>query len=216
MGLSSDDQANNTPEKKSPPTKPVTHSPRQEIQPKIIPVEPVKVEAPVAQPADVPPSVPQGQWSTVLSQLQALQDPLLQSIFVQGRFEGFDNNKVSLGFSEKHTFFQDWLKDTQRLWKPIINNVFGENAELVYAFKASIKADAVSVEQITPVQIKVPVAQRSEPEKKKTFGNAERHHFQKAKPKEKIIIFDVSDEKWKTAQLLLKYFPGTIQLVGET
>ncbi len=208
----------NTSEKKSPLNNPVHKAVSENVElhkQAAPPIEPIKAEPEVSQPTAAQPQ----EWQTLLNQLQALNDPLLQSIFAQGIFEGFDSQKntVSLGFSDKLIFFQDWLNDTKQLWKPVIKNVFGAQAELIYSFKESIKPDiaAVTVAKVTPVQIKPPVATQAAPEKKKSFMPSERQNFQKHKPKEKIILFDVSDEKWKTANVLLKYFPGTVQLLGD-
>jgi len=156
----------------------------------------------------------QSSWSNYLHHLETLSDPLLKSIFCQALFEHHDiqSGKIAVTFSHELSFFNDWLNDTKSLWLPLIQSVFGPQAYLDPVFKEGVKVAApqVDVKVVQPIAVPKPQA----PVEKKRSQQYERDSHAssfKRKPKEKIIAINVSNsDEWRTAHMLLKYFPGTI------
>src|SRR5581483_743344 len=59
--------------------------------------------------------------------ISSLQDPLLNSVFRQGKFVQFDtaSKTLDISFSKELTFFKDWLHETAKLWAPLLTKAFG-------------------------------------------------------------------------------------------
>lgn len=159
-------------------------------------------------------------WKLFLNNVETLNDPLLNSIFCQGIFESFQDNKVTVSFSAQLAFFSDWLKDTQATWQPFLTQFFGASAQLDTQFKPEIPAQVTQIQKIdqTAVVQKAP----EKIQKKETNFVPKKTEFVRkyAQPvqikKEKVIPVDVSDkQQWPQANALLSYFPGIIVELNE-
>lgn len=84
-----------------------------------------------------------GVWGNCLRELENIQDPLVVSIFKQCAQHVYhdERNVLELTFSKDLVFFQDWLGNTEKVWKPIIEKFYGAGVML------SPKFDGVSVKQ---------------------------------------------------------------------
>lgn len=90
--------------------------------------------------------VTQGSWSTFLTSIETLNDPLLKSIFVQGKFIEQKDQAVMVEFPEQLTFFTDWLNETKKLWLPLLQQQFA-GCELVWNFIPGITVTTPVIEQ---------------------------------------------------------------------
>lgn len=88
------------------------------------------------EPAVKPPVV-SGVWQQVIEGVQALQDPLLESVFRQAVYKNSaDDGVVTVIFPAQSSFFKDLLDSSVDQWMPIIKKVFGPTARLNMVFEA--------------------------------------------------------------------------------
>lgn len=160
------------------------------------------------------------RWSAVLGHVAQLDDPLINSVFQQGRFVKCDasSNELEIAFAKEFSFFNEWLENSTALWKPIIAEQFGMQVQ----FKPLFIDDQKQIVQTnTAPASTTPVIQQSKNEPHATSAVKRTTMPQKypVSPTKKIIkqsAIDVSDkQKWPTANMLLSYFPGTIVQVQE-
>ncbi|MGC2310512.1 MAG: DNA polymerase III subunit gamma/tau [Candidatus Babeliaceae bacterium] len=171
---------------------------------------------------DVSHNAPQAQsvsnWERFLTQVKTLEDPLLNSIFVQGIFKGNHEGKIVVVFSKEFSFFKDLLVDTKKLWQPLLNATFGGEIESDFQFIEGIAAPLKKIEIQEVTQL--PNAQKSEKKEAvvpNKFNNAvpnTKNYY--TKQKETAQLVSVSDLKqYPKAQMLLKIFPGVLSEVKE-
>jgi len=70
-------------------------------------------------------------WNGFLMQLSQLDEPLLVSIFKQGKACAYDKTlaRLDVAFSKSHLFFGELLSETRPLWDPLLKKAYG--AEVV-------------------------------------------------------------------------------------
>lgn len=169
------------------------------------------------------------RWAVFLERVASLGDPLVLSIFKQGRFVGFDavSARVTLAFSKEFLFFQDWLADTKSLWQKPMQEVFTENVTCVPQFLDNEKLPESAVQAVVVPRPKVIMPERSSSshgqsqhqdgnrQAPRAFNSFARQKTMPARgPLEERV--DVSDtQRWATATMLLNYFPGTITKVQD-
>ncbi|MFC1842365.1 DNA polymerase III subunit gamma/tau [Candidatus Dependentiae bacterium] len=80
-------------------------------------------------------------WDLFLSSLVKLEDPLLSSIFRNGEVLKFDSacGDLEVTFSKQFSFFKDSLKETERLWLPILQQAYARDIN----FKPLFTGDAL-------------------------------------------------------------------------
>ena len=78
----------------------------------------------------------EGRWKKFVGAVEPLDEPLLNSIFVQGVVKKFDEQTglLEVEFSQEVKFFNAWLTETNSLWEPVLKKVFGENVTLTPLF----------------------------------------------------------------------------------
>ncbi len=131
-------------------------------------------------------------WALFLQEIETLKDPLISSIFKQADFIAFDTatQVVNVSFAQQLIFFNDWLQKTQKLWRPLLTQCFGQEAQLSYHFN-SVAAK--------PVEVVIPAAV---PPK------------QTQPSPETVTPYDV--RQGKNAQMVTRVFPGTLSLIKDT
>lgn len=154
-------------------------------------------------------------WQQFVSTISSLDDPLVSSLFQQGKVLTFDEKALSLQveFPENFIFFKDWLDNTQTVWKPLLKKSF--NQDIV--FEPVFTGQHGKLPQARPVQ-KVPVVTKVEaqPAQQKQSYQKSGSTYRSAKrttsrPVKLGPVVDVSDvATWQKANMLLNYFPGRI------
>lgn len=147
------------------------------------------------------------RWHQFVLAIESMNDPLLLSIFKQGRWQQFDSltGMVNVEFSREFSFFTDWLKDTQVIWEPILKKFFVAHATfnpVFSGFKIQEVEKKFENEKVMPNishEMPKPVARPSNTMK-----------IQQARHSGEPIL-DVSDTSaWPLAHLIMQHFPGTI------
>lgn len=172
-------------------------------------------------------------WLRFVRDVDRLGDPLLKSIFQQGRSVTYNNGSVEVAFSKQFIFFQDWLTNTHDAWSPILRSVFGKKAVLKADFtvvdaepsdvdtakkseiKSELKIEATAVATELVPKKQPAVAQPLPTTRPQRFNGqvarTTRHNVRKETP------LRITDEKsWPLAHMLLRHFPGTLTEIGET
>jgi len=161
-------------------------------------------------------------WDDFLTSVESLEDPLLSSIFKQGKFEGFDSDThtVTVSFSKEFKFFNEWLENARNLWLPLLQKVCGSDVIFNPLF---ILQGAVVNNVSKPIQKKTESSNNVV-----TNGNglassftntpavaqpicAQRGRFSPQHTQARRKIIDVSDtQRWQKSNLLLRHFSGVI------
>lgn len=165
--------------------------------PSVPPVE-LKRESkrePVVEPK-IEAEIEQVPWQKFLHAIQTLGDPLLNSIFKQGKFVRHVDNTLEVAFSKEFIFYKEWLETARHKWQPLMDQIFNGTVNFVPHFVQESPASS-------PVGLVSPGAR---PSSEKEYITT----------KERNVRFDISDkEKWQKAHTLLRTFPGTITEVKE-
>ncbi len=154
------------------------------------------------------------RWNTFVEKVMSLDDPLLFSIFKQGRFVACDEKTmaVTLAFPQNFTFFNEMIENTRDAWQTAFQELFGQQTKLITQFDdapketVSMQANASMTDSSLPNAVPKPAKptyQKFNPVSAKRPVNRFRQAVE--------VKVDVSDkEKWDKAQLLLATFSGTI------
>ena len=158
------------------------------------------------------------KWKKFIAHVEALNDPLVSSVFTQGMVKECTDAKIVVEFSRQFVFFQDWLDQTKQEWEPLLKSVFG-NVLLQASFTGPVPDKVVRAVQPIVVPPKQPVAapkpayQQQQPFTKNNFNRASAAPFKPFASEQKI---DISDEAtWKKAHILLRHIPGSITEVTQ-
>lgn len=142
-------------------------------------------------------------WDTLLREIEKLDDPLIISIFKQAKVNE-QKDKIELKYNQELTFFKEWLKTTESIWRPVFNKIYGKSIELDLIFDLT--------ENVSSKVVDFKVEQGSEI--KKENGKKNQKNLKTDKIREFKI--DVSDtKKWVKTNLLLKFFPGKVTMTSE-
>lgn len=153
-------------------------------------------------------------WKIFITAIEALQEPLIISIFKQGIVKEFDQQTLRLDveFAKDFVFFKDWLEETKQQWLPLLHKTFSANIIFnpLFTRAQQIKQEHTPDDNVKKPEIPKPVVQKQiqnqEVFVKKTFNSAK-----KVVTKQSLQPIDVSDTRvWQKSNLLLQYFPGTI------
>jgi len=149
-----------------------------------------------------------GAWDKFLSLLNKLNDPLVYSIFKQGKYIRFhqDSKRVDVEFLKQFSFFNDSLTETESCWLPLLEQAFDQKVRLNALFTG---AGSIKV-------------RKRESENKPVY-DMQKHTYKpasKRKSKEKALakgkLLDVSDvATWKKANTLLQYFSGRMSEIQD-
>lgn len=169
-----------------------------------------------------------GQWRQFVNLVAKLDDPLLLSIFKQGKIEeSKDGSAICVQFSKDLIFFADMIKETENDWYPIFEKLFGSTAQFEPQFtgaplktgtkKVKIehvkKAETQSVQPAQQPKQAQPDQQQKKQFPQKRFNRAQRQSY---KPFAKEVAIDVQDQAtWAKTHMILKYFPGKVTEVRD-
>lgn len=198
-------------------------------KPKVASPAPKQIENAPIKAAEMMPAQITSPWQAFLADIAQLQDPLVNSIFMQGSCVSFDQETgiVKVEFSKELVFFKDWLDNTNQLWQPLLKKHFAAHAVLLPEFSGS--------------GVATPSVRNSPENDKKKMNNAESsvkavavhtrqttaaHHpqrtMQRAQGATQQAVqdknsLDISDtQKWKKTHMLLRYFPGIVREIHES
>jgi DNA polymerase-3 subunit gamma/tau len=161
------------------------------------------------------------RWMLFADKVETLSDPLLKSIFKQGHFKSYEQETgvITVVFPIATKFYGEWLQETKLIWQPLLQEVFGSNVAWTPLFEdgfAPVQVQKSSNEQqISSTPTSVKKDEVVGPEQRYTNAYTQKKVVQGAgKAREKMV--DVSDkETWKTANMLLDTFGGTVVEVEE-
>ncbi len=160
-------------------------------------------------------------WNQLVLKIEALQDPLLESIFKQGRLHKYDLDAATMHveFPKELTFFSDIIETTKLQWQPLFAEILGKKIDIQAAFTRITPASAGgAVKALEPAvqsgPVDTPSVVQAPVQKKKWQGSYSSGNRGPSMPYEPKV--DVSDaHKWPQATLLLQHFPGTITQIRE-
>jgi len=163
------------------------------------------------------------KWLKFIAKVAALNDPLVHSVFKQARFIAYtpDTHHLSVELSKDFVLFKEWLDSTQSLWQPLLRDLFSVNVILDMQFTGMSSPIKPAENKRQPeVQIKKTVASSVQVVNKQQFAGGTRYNNQKpmvVTPLHKNEArVDISDEnKWKTAAMLTRHFPGIVTEIRE-
>jgi len=175
-------------------------------------------------------------WKQCITQMNQQQDPLMYSILSSGTVIAYDANsgQLTLEFPKNRALFADLIIDKKASWYAQVCSQFGSALTLRPQFTGAVQVS--SVQKITESKIPLPKieivhqAQRPQsivpatrqPSKALTAATHKsgmpyaQQSYKKLPHKNYGPIVDVSDTAlWQKANLLLRYFPGTIHEIVE-
>jgi DNA polymerase-3 subunit gamma/tau len=210
------------------PSSGVVHKPSgTQKAPEVKTVQMVHEDAPQAKKDIMNSSPTDPRWQHIVDKIEKLNDPLMGSLFKQGRFIGFDqvSAKVEVAFGKNFVFFEERLESMRVVWQPILDSVF----EMEVQFQAHFTDAPV---ELTPPKVvasktfpapqaaKQPSNTQSVSSEKNHNSNTwqKRNSYEKkpSKPIERVKPFDISDRTlWKKANQVLEVFPGVISEVQQ-
>ncbi|MDR3646110.1 MAG: DNA polymerase III subunit gamma/tau [Candidatus Babeliales bacterium] len=163
-------------------------------------------EIKISQVEDVAPVIEvtreTNEWDKFLQEIKTYNDPILNSIFSQAKYQNYDieNSKVIVTLGQNFTFFKDIINDNIGIWTPILNKVYGKQISLELNFdKSATATQPVQAKQVSENFIEKPIIKNFD-KQQGSLGNK----------------IDVSDKsKWQSANMLLDSFPGTIEEIQD-
>jgi DNA polymerase-3 subunit gamma/tau len=180
-------------------------------------------------------------WRRCINQMNQQQDPLMHAILSQSTVVAYEANvaELTLEFPKNRALFADLITDKKAQWYAQVCSQFGSAITLRPQFTGSMQTPTSVLKNIEP---KVPLAveyAKIEPVNKvppsrpvvpgtrqpskaqavatyKTGAPYAQQSYKKLAHKNYGPIVDVSDAVlWQKANLLLRYFPGTIHEIVE-
>jgi DNA polymerase-3 subunit gamma/tau len=158
-------------------------------------------------------------WSQFIHAVGQLDEQLLFSIMKQAQFITFDHatQHVKAQCAQGGAFFKGIIEDTQRLWQPMLKDIFGTHATLQIDFGAARgTTPATPTISVLPQLPPSSVPQRVALNKPyyKAAKESENRHRQTQAPYLKQPLA-VTSESWPISTLLLHHFPGTVYTTQE-
>ncbi|KKP35598.1 MAG: polymerase III, subunit gamma and tau protein [candidate division TM6 bacterium GW2011_GWF2_32_72] len=147
--------------------------------------------------------VKESGWIAFLNSLESIEEPLVMSVFRQGKFVDFGKETFVLkaAFPKRFELFKDKLNETSKKWMPLLRLVFSDKVRCAFVFENDLE----------PVKKKSIVGAGEEIKRETSFSQNIN-----TRPKSFGHAIDISDkEKWKLTNSLLDVFPGTITEVKE-
>ncbi len=148
--------------------------------------------------------------------VQALQDPLLNSIFSQAKMQQFDTQtqRLDVEFSKEFIFFQDRLGQSLPQWMPLLQKLFGSSVQ----FNALFTGPATAPKKIERVSepVAIPLVKRPAPQPEPyTRSSFQSRLVKKPNPSYKPFSAEASIDTsnqalWRITHMVLQHFPGNI------
>lgn len=148
-------------------------------------------------------SAESSSWEKFLRAMESFSEPVVISLFKQGRVVAFSEQEKSIEISlvKDGLFFKDWLEKTRAEWQKHLNDAYGMSLTCTYYFsedKKSVSARALP-EQLAPEQAVPVVPQRA--------AHANAAH---------ASATHASAALGDKAATLLRFFPGTVSQLSVT
>lgn len=162
-------------------------------------------------------------WKKFVGAIEQLDEPLLNSIFVQGVIKKFDEQTgvLEVEFSQEVSFFNAWLTETKSIWQPALKKMFGESVTLTPLFtgaplpkKKKVAVESSEPKRVQPSFAKPPTLEERRPgasqaNNRRSFGRQARGVY---KPFAQELPIDISDkEVWAKTHMIMKHIPGTVK-----
>lgn len=154
-------------------------------------------------------------WIEFLEQVSAINEPLLISVLKQGQFAKHENDTVTVLFARRLILFKDTIESLKSKWSPILQLVFGPQANLDGQFTLTDQGQPTrSINTNTPTSITA--QERSTQSTQSTRAQTSAGNYSN-QPRIAGSRIDVSDKnQWPITHQLLQDFPGTITEVVES
>jgi DNA polymerase-3 subunit gamma/tau len=160
-------------------------------------------------------------WHTFVRGVNEIHEPLVASVFKQGTVHSLDlpTNTITVEFPQALTFFGDKIEATRPQWLPLLSGTFKSSVQLRYLFtkvdtaaQVPARVHASVTPPSKPVQKAAPAYQsHSSKNSASPYSNNFKRTVAPTAPSLLGPHVDVSDtHQWPKAQLLLRYFPGSI------
>ncbi len=156
-------------------------------------------------------------WEVFLKDVDMLGEPIVSSVFKQGAFVNFDQDKhkLEVKFSKDMSFFQDTLERTEAKWLPLLKKKFSDKVIFSPLFTGERKVSESIVKKTAFVQSSSPAPVHKPVQKKQTFP-ARKVQAKQTPVWRREKKLDVSDVPlWPKSNMLLRHFPGTISEIQE-
>lgn len=150
---------------------------------------------------------PSGPWADFLGHLGAQNDPLVLSIFKQGRFIEYAAGQVRVQFGQNLVFFRELLEQTKTVWRPFLSTFFGQDAALSAEF--TDKDSPVAHEKKSGA-LSAPSQSTSAPTNPAQSSMVRAHNPQATVIQGSRPLDCKDQDQWKKVNTLLSVFPGTV------
>ena len=179
---------------------------------------------------DLPPQLEDEQesqesvlWSQLNGKISLLQDPLLESIFKQGKLTLYDqqSNVLHVLFPKELTFFSDIIENTKSQWQVLFEQHLQKKVEIIASFDKANEHIFHTTEgrlaKTSPVKTNVSANVVATPPRKTVYsGMANTNRYSARAVANNELKLDVSSAQiWPKSHLLLHHFPGTITQIRE-
>jgi len=174
-----------------------------------------KTDSAVVDSKSVDEGAVSSTWTTCVTALEGVSDPLVLSIFKQCSSHVFEESKrtLELTFSQDLIFFKDWLGKTEKIWRPTLEKFYGAGIMLVSKFDGvSVKERPVVMTPVKPIGVSMPAEPISQAPVKKSsapFVPAMKPAVKAAAQTVKAVSAQAV-EKMTNASMLMELFPGRI------
>jgi DNA polymerase III subunit gamma/tau len=154
-------------------------------------------------------------WQLFLKEIESLQDPLLNSIFKQGKCMQWDQaaNTLHIEFAKDFIFFDEWLKQANSLWMPLLKKSFNSSIQCTITFCGLQTQQPEKVVESMPVVTKPTLQAKEVVTQKNNYKNSnfKTYGTNSSITKKREPVLDVSNSAlWPKTSLILHYFPGSV------
>ncbi len=161
-------------------------------------------------------------WRRFVASVETLQDPLINSLFLQAVFKKFDADSltVHVEFSKDLIFFEEWLEKTRNLWIPLLHRVFGSGSLINSLFTGA--AQDIKKKSVEKVD-RLPVVKPQKAASVQKEVSVERPQFKRSFQRgseaplfanEKSIDTSNAD-MWPMAHIIKKHFSSSVTEIRE-
>ncbi len=174
-----------------------------------------QVNSSSATPTAIPTAVLPVGWDKVVQNLNQLNDPLVASIFKQGKLLSYDkeSGNLQVSFPGELNFFSEQLDSSKKIWQPFLATIFDDNIKFSPVFdkqqekkspantinNSGAAGATISANNLTGTENKPVISANSGATQKKQLSN----------------LIDVIDkQKWQKTHNILSVFPGKITQIN--
>jgi len=166
-------------------------------------------------------------WHSFLSLLDTLNDPLLSSIFKNGKFVSFnkETGDLAIEYLRQFSFFKDSFEETKSSWLPLMQQNFSQNVQFKPLFEGEGPVKVSAKSRVSAQKIEATTSNKSNnstssyQKAPQNLYRASRNNVKSNKAsvfEQKGKLVDVSDvATWKKANALLKYFSGSVREIQD-